>query len=240
MLGQANLLSTLILAVLALGLGLVICLLLGGKTLRARLLMLGTIFFAVWPLTLVGSFIAFDYYETLSTEALYIFMLAACVAGIACRSWAEWISPPSHWKERRYREKSIIVGIAATIVGVGVTIFLLPRVPALLTDIASGPSFKSGKIENLALNPPTRGIVLNGDFVVDGISYRTNKLAWYSSLSVGQYINFAYAPNSHNGFPAELLILSPLGVVFPFAVLGLGLLLFGIFVLVARLFGWRK
>jgi hypothetical protein len=68
--------------------------------------------------------------------------------------------------------------------------------------------------------------VVGDDFVVRGVSYLAVDRPWYNTLSVGQSVRFAYSPKSHYGFPADQVILTPLGMAFPILVVGFILLFF--------------
>jgi hypothetical protein len=220
-----QLLITLGVVIIALAIAGTACLLLGGKAVRVRISAWALMMLLIFPLYLLRTPMAVNYYGLLFTDAL--FDLAFLEWGLigACSIWLEWLSPPPQWKSRDYREKSIFEGILVTVACIGLAAMFLPRMTANLLDMATGPSFEAGVVEQLTLRQ-TRGLVSGGDFVVRGISYFTADLPWYKTLTVGQSVRFPYSPNSHYGFPPGQMILTPLGLAFPVLVVGCVLLVF--------------
>ncbi len=224
-LGSQNLLITIALVAMTLALALLGCLLLGGKAQRARTSAAALMFLEIIPLYLVTTFVALNYYGLLFADALFDLVMLVCCLITVCSSWMEWLSPPPQWKTRSYREQSIFSGVCLTIAGIVLAFFTLPPAISIISDMARGPSFETGVVEQLTLRQ-TGGAVAGGDFVVQGVSYFTADLPWYHTLSIGHSVRFAYGPTSHYGFPADQMILNPLGMAFPVLVFGFILLVF--------------
>ena len=220
-------LLTIIVAVVTFVIALMGCLVLGGKAQRARIAALALMALAVMPLFLIRTSVALNYYGLLCTEALFAFAFPVCFLIAACSNWMEWLSPPPQWKTRDYRQRSLLSGLGLTLVSIVVAVLCLPRVTAIITDMATGPSSEVGVVEKLTLRHG-RGVIGGGDFVVRGVSYLTADLPWYNTLSVGQSVRFTYGLKSRYGFPADQMILTPLGMALPALVFGFTMLVFSV------------
>ncbi len=226
-LGSQNLFTIIILAVIALGLALLGCRLLGEKASRVYISAIVLLVLLAFPLYQIRTPLALNYYGLLCTEALFGFAFPACCLLAACPSWMEWLSLPSRWKTRAHRANSIFDGVLTTFASIGFVVLFLPKVATIIPDMVTGPSFAEGIVEQLTVRQG-RGLVSGGEFVVQGASYYTVDLPWYNTLSVGQSLRFAYSPDSHYGFPADQVILNPLGMAFPALVVGAILLFFSV------------
>lgn len=220
-------LLTIIVAVVTFMIAVMGCLVLGGKAQHARIAALALMALVAMPLFLLRTPMALNYYGLLCTEALFAFAFPVCFLIAACSNWMEWLSPPPQWKTRDYRQRSILSGVGLTLVSIVVAVLCLPRVTAIITDMATGPSSEVGVVEQLTLRHG-RGVIGGGDFVVRGVSYLTADLSWYNTLSVGQSIRFTYSLKSRYGFPADQMILTPLGMALPALVFGSTLLVFSV------------
>jgi hypothetical protein len=220
-----DLLLTIIIGVMALVLALIGCLLLGGKERRVSIAAILLMMLMIPSLFVIRIPMTSNYYGFLGAEALFAFALPVCCLIAAWSSWLEWLSPPPQWKTRAYRERSIFDGCCLTLASIGLAFIFLPRVTAIIPDMATGPSIEMGVVEQLN-SVQTRGGVSGGNFIVHGASYFTANLPWYNTLSVGQSVRFAYGPKSHYGFPADQMILTPWGMAVPALVVGFVLLFF--------------
>ncbi len=221
-----DLLLTVIIGMLALVLALLGRRLLGGKASHVYISAMTLLVLLAFSLYQIRTPLALNYYGLLSTEALFGFAFPMCCLIAACSSWMEWLSPPPQWKTRTYRANSIFDGVLLTFASIGFVVLFLPKVAAIIPDMVTGPSFEEGTVEQLTLRQG-RGLVSGGEFVVHGVSYFTANLPWYNTLSVGQSTRFAYSPKSLYGFPADRIILTPMGITFPVLVVGSILLVFG-------------
>jgi hypothetical protein len=220
-LGNQNLIIVIILAVVAIAIALPACLLLDGKAKRVNLSGFALMAVITMFLDLASYVVPLDYYAILYIDALIEFSWIVCFLIMTFSMWMEWIWPPSQWRIGDYRKRSILRGIFLSICSIGIAILVLPREAAFVSDIATGPSFDKGTIEDLSVGRGGRK-----DFVVRGVSYRTTDIDWYYTLSTEQTISFAYSPSSHYGFSTTRMTLSPWGFALPSLVLGFTLLAF--------------
>ncbi|MBI5565354.1 MAG: hypothetical protein HY870_10675 [Chloroflexi bacterium] len=209
---------TALLAVVIVAFGGGLCLLVGGKTERARGLILVVFVANLLPGAILQKFLVRNYYAFLTAEAVLMLLYPLCLSGLILSIWLEWASPPPAWQDQDYRFKSLLSGIVLPLCAVALAVLLLPKTTDWILDIADGPTRGTGIVETARRNTKQ---LSGGAFVISGITYKTwDETLWRKSLnSSGLAIEYVYGPNSKIAFLPDFTTFEPASAAIPLIVL---------------------